>query len=33
MIYISNSKGRRVDIFQYISYPEEKASASPPAQK
>ena len=32
-IYLSNSKLRRVDVFQYITYPEEKASAAPPAPK
>ena len=33
MIYISNSKDRRIEVFQYISYPEEKAAAAPPEQK
>ena len=32
-IYISNSKARRVDVFQYITYPEDKASTAPLAPK
>lgn len=33
MIYVANSKNKRVEVYQYISYPEERASEAPDGKK
>ncbi|MBI2386922.1 MAG: hypothetical protein HYV14_13095 [Elusimicrobia bacterium] len=33
MIYVADTKNKRVGVYQYITYPEEKASGAPAEQK
>ena len=33
MIYIADAKNQRIQVFQYIKYPEEKAPEAPVEKK
>lgn len=33
MIFVADTKNKRVEVYQYITYPEEEASAAPPEAK